>query len=57
MSGVRESGDGPPYQPPPATSRPSADEQIRFIANIERWSEFIAGHDEDLRQVGNEAGL
>jgi len=36
MSGVRDSGGGPPYQPPPATSRPSADEQIRFIANIER---------------------
>ncbi len=32
MTGVRDSGTGPPYRP----TRPSPAEQVRFIANIER---------------------
>ena len=36
MTGVKDSGGGSPYRAPPPETHPSADEQIRFIANIER---------------------
>src|SRR5512139_56055 len=36
MAGVEDSGGVPPYRPSPSTPRPSAGEQIEFIANIER---------------------
>ena len=36
MTGVKDSGEGSPYRAPPPETHPSADEQIRFIANIER---------------------
>ena len=35
MGKVRDSGGGPPYLPT-GTARPSPEEQVRFIANIER---------------------
>ena len=35
MGKVRDSGIAPPYQTK-GTSRPSPEEQVRFIANIER---------------------